>query len=461
MKPRREQKRTVPLAACLLLLLLCLLIATLSTGCGVVQTVADLPGKAVRAVTPGAKTKSGVDPVELEQRLLRFAVQLISETTSSVEKLRRGTNVISPAEVLDLKILFATEVSSIASGSDTYDNLLDMTVFVTVARISVERHWQPNVYGDSAQPLLDMCRHFETQIWTHAGALLSPEQQAELREAILAWRETHPMPENVLGARALGLASEVARSRRSATKQTSVFSLLNIDPLAGLDPTRREIAETRLFAERALYVAQVMPTLLRWQTELLTMNAMARPEVQQVVTNTTQFANAVDNLGRTVAELPKQVRAEREEILKALQAEEEGLVALAAEMRQTITAGTQMSTSLNTTLTTLDAIIQRFGIGETNSARAARVDAEPFRIKDYAATAAQMEMTAQRMTEMLTALDRTIGSTNLMQLSAQGEEIVDYAFWKGLLFIGVVLLAACLYRWVIVRLAPESRTKGP
>ena len=45
--------------------------------------------------------------------------------------------------------------------------------------------------------------------------------------------------------------------------------------------------------------------------------------------------------------------------------------------------------------------------------------------------------------ELLVTLDRTIGSTNLLQLSAQvgpvvqqarsgGKEIVDYAFWKGI-----------------------------
>ena len=52
----------------------------------------------------------------------------------------------------------------------------------------------------------------------------------------------------------------------------------------------REIAQTRLFAERALFVAQKMPALLRWQTELLSVNAVEMPAVQQLVTNSTQIA---------------------------------------------------------------------------------------------------------------------------------------------------------------------------
>ena len=37
-------------------------------------------------------------------------------------------------------------------------------------------------------------------------------------------------------------------------------------------------------------------------------------------------------------------------------------------MRETLTAGTAMSTSLNTTLTTFTTLMQRFGVGETNNA---------------------------------------------------------------------------------------------
>ena len=53
------------------------------------------------------------------------------------------------------------------------------------------------------------------------------------------------------------------RSNQADTKGDSVFSLFQVDPLSGLDPAVREIAQTRLFAERALFVAQKMPMLLR------------------------------------------------------------------------------------------------------------------------------------------------------------------------------------------------------
>ena len=50
-----------------------------------------------------------------------------------------------------------------------------------------------------------------------------------------------------------------------------------------------------------------------------------------------------------------------------------------------------MSTSLNTTLTTFDALMKRFGVGETNNASPPSTNAEPFRIQDYGQTAVQLE----------------------------------------------------------------------
>ncbi len=452
-------------------LCLTLLLLTLATGCRVVQTATDVPGQAVRAVTPGWKDKHTVDPVEVQQTLLRFADEFSTRMIFGIEKLRRGTNALDPAEMLQWKIALVTETCAIASGPNAVADLLDMTVFVTVARMSLEDHWQPKVFGESARPMLESCRNAETEIWRLAGTVLTPEQQTELRQAIDLWHRQNPLPESVLAARALGFASRVAEARRDDTsKPGSVFSLLHVDPLSGMDPAVREIAQTRLFAERALYVTQQLPMLLRWQTELLSVNAMDLPAVRQWVTITTQIAASVERFARVAEQLPGQVSTEREEILKALQSQEKSLATLAGEFRQALTAGSEMSTSLNTTLTTFDALMKRFGVGETNNASPPNPSAEPFRIQDYTQASLQLEATARQLTELLVTLDQTMGSSNLLQLSAQvgpavqqaqsgGKEIVDYAFWKSVLLVALVLVAALVYRFLGARLTPTTRSK--
>ena len=164
-------------------------------------------------------------------------------------------------------------------------------------------------------------------------------------------------------------------------------------------------------------------------------------------------------------QLPKQLSTEREEIVKALQTQEKDIASLLGQ-------GTQFSASLNTTFTTFDALMKRFGVGEPKSGEPPPANAVPFRIQDYTQSAAQIEATAGRLTELLGMLDRTIGSSNLAQFSAQvdpvvqqaqagGKEVVDYAFWKGILLVVIVLVAALIYRFLVTRLLLLSRGPRP
>lgn len=461
----------LPPVTCHLPLLLSLLLVTLVTGCRLVQTTAELPGRAVSTVTPGKKDKNAVDPVEVQQQLMRFSDEFSTRMIGGVDQLRRGTNAFDPAEALQWKIEIGTETCAIASGPNAIADLLDMTILVTVTRAALEEYWLPKVFGETARPMLEGCRNAETDIWRFAGTVLTPKQQTELRTAIEVWRRQNPMPESVMTARAVGFAAQVAQANKTGTaKLDSVFNLLVLDPFAGMDPAVREVAQTRQFAERALYVTQKLPMLLRWQTELLSLNAVQMPAVQQMVTNTTQIAASVERFAAVAEKLPGQVSTEREEILKALQSQEQQLTPLVNEVRQTLTAGSQMSTSLNTALTTFDAVMKRFGVGETNNAGPPAKNAEPFRIQDYGQTAAQLEAAARQLTEFLLTLDQTLGSTNLAKLSEQvgpvvqqartsGKEIVDYAFWKGTLLVTIVLLAALIYRFLVARLLPPGKAK--
>jgi hypothetical protein len=446
---------------CLVFLLL-----TIGTGCRLLQSAANVPGQAVRAVTPGKKDKPPADPVEVQQTLLRFADEYSTRMVIGVDKLQRGTNSPDPSEILKWKIALNTETVSIAAGQNAVANLLDMTVFVTMMRTALEERWQPEVFGESARPMLESARNGETEIWRLVGTILTPEQQAELRRSIAVWHSQNPLPESVLAVSSLGIASQLAEtSKASAAEPGSVFSLLKVDPLSGLDPAVREIAQTRMFAERALFVTQKMPMLLRWQTELLTINATETPAVQQLVSNSTQISASVDRFARVAEQLPGQVSTEREEILKALQSQEKDVTSL-------MSSGTQFSASLNTTLTTFDALMKRFGVGDTNKPPSPPpTNAEPFRIQDYTATAAQLAVAARQLTELLVTLDQTLGSTNLAKLSAQvapvvqqaqtgGKAIVNYAFWKGILLVVIALLAALIYRFLSLRMN-HSKSKTP
>lgn len=443
-------------------------------GCGLAHKATQVPVEAARAIVPVKPAPAKPAPVEIEENLLRFADEFSWRMTVGADQLRRAAHAADPAEALRWKITIGTEINSIVSGPNSVANLLDMTVFVTVLRTSLEEYWQPKVFGDSMTPMLVSSRAAETNIWRLAGKLLTPAQSEELREAIAAWCRENPLAENVLAARAVGFTMQIAPTKtESSAKTDSVFNLLKLDPLASLDPATREIAETRLFAERALHVTHRMPMLLRWQAELLAFNAMEIPTVKQLVTNSTQITASIDRVARVTEQLPKQVSTEREEILKALQGQEKELVLLSAEIRQLLASGTQMSTSLNTTLVTFDGLMKRFGVGEPKTAPA-DTNTEPFRIKDYEQTAAQLAVTARELTGLLRTLDGTTGSTNLAKLTAQFTPVIEqaqektkglvrYTFGLAVLFVlvaSVLVVAARLVYGVLSRGSNASPTSS-
>ncbi len=438
------------------LLYLSLLLLAFSANCGVLQGAVPILGRLFPGKS-GKMDKQAELLVEVQESLLRFADEYSMRMVGGVDNLRRGTDALSPAEVLQLKIAIGSETWSIASGPNAVADLLDMTVFVTVMRMTLEDYWQPKVFGKSALPMLAYSRSAEADIWKLAGKVLKPEQQTDLRQSIAAWHHQNPLRESLVALRSLDFASRVAAlGQNEVSKPGSVFGLLNVDPLAGMEPAVREVAQTRMFAERALFVTQKMPTLLRWQTELLSVNAVEMPAVQQLISNSTQLSGSVERFAFVAEQLPKQLSTEREEIVKALQTQEKDLASLMGQ-------GTQFSASLNTTFTTFDALMKRFGVGEPKSGEPPPANAVPFRIQDYTQSAAQIEATAGRLTELLGMLDRTMGSSNLAQFSAQvgpvvqqaqagGKEVVDYAFWKGILLVVIVLVAALIYRFLVTRL---------
>jgi len=449
---------------CHRLLYLSLLLLAFSTNCGVLQGAVPIldqlfPGKS------GRMNKQAELLVEVQDSLLRFADEYSMRMVGGVDNLRRGPDALSPAEVLQVKIAIASETWSIASGPNAVADLIDMTVFVTVMRMTLEDYWQPKVFGKSALPMLAYSQSAEADIWKVAGKVLKPEQQTDLRQSIAAWHHQNPLRESLVASRSLDFASRVeALGQNEVKKPGNVFSLLNVDPLAGMEPAVREVAQTRMFAERALFVAQKMPTLLRWQTELLSVNAVEMPAVQQLISNSTQLSVSVERFSYVAEQLPKQLSTEREEIVKALQTQEKDIASLMGQ-------GTQFSASLNTTFTTFDALMKRFGVGEPKSEEPPPANAVPFRIQDYTQSAAQIEATAGRLTELLGMLDRTMGSFNLAQFSEQvgpvvqqaeagGKEVVDYAFWKGILFVVIVLVAALIYRFLVTRLLLPEKNKN-
>ena len=452
------------------------LAAAAGVGCRVIQTAADVPGQAVRAVTPGAKADPAADPVEIQALLTRVGDAFLARMAAGIDALRDGPSPLPAGEKLRWKLTVGSAVCAIVSGPNARANLLDLTAYVMETRLAIEAQGWTDRFGDSAQLIMEGCRIAEDELWRVCGRILSSAQQADLRKAVETWHRQNPDPGRLPGIRAVGLAMEVAQTRLpEGFRGGNLLGLLMLDPLAELDPARRELAETRLFAERALFVGRNLPTLLRWQTELLTRDTLEQPAVLAWTTNAPRVALAAERLTETAGQLPRLIAAEREALLAALREQEQTLAPLVAETRQALLAGSGLATNTTTMLAALDGLLDRLDAGGEHGQGGGRgppgaAPAEPFRIQDYTRAAERLDAAAQRLTELLRTFDQTLGANSRSAMAEQldpvvrrtrheGEALTDHLFRRAVQLVGLILAATLAYRLLAWRLSRAGGTR--
>ena len=420
-------------------------------------------------------------PRKLSQQVLasevgRFADELTALVSQAADSF--AAQVGTPeARVtsLDWKTGAASASMIIATGPNPTANLLDMVVLVTLERMTFEEYWLPH-FGEPAEPLVTVTRQLEEEIWSVAERVLTPKQLQELRELIREWRAKNP-EQIYISVRFRDFADLAADDDINLdSKPGTVFSLLFLDPFAGLDPTKRELSQTRYFAERALYVIERMPKLLRWQTELVIAQTLVTSDVQQLISNTTQFARSADQLSLAVQKFPEQIAVEREQIMKGLAAQTPELQELSLQLQQTFRAGGEMASSVDAAVKSLDAFIQHVatpspvssvtGSAATNRISSAGTAAgKSFDVTEYGAAAAEIAKAAQQLDTLTHSLQESTPQINAVveHTGLQGKELVDYAFRKALWFAVLVpvmfVLAMLAYRGLASRVFPKT-TKG-
>lgn len=447
------------------------LLASQITACTLVSKTVELPFEAVRYVIPGSENLETMNPVDLQEEMLRFADHFMASTIRASSSLQRDGKPIDQTEMVKIKVRLTSETLAMVTTSNSIGTLIDLLMLSSAARIRVEDTWMPKVYGDSAKPLVQALRDREREIWKFAKKVLPEPQLQELRSAIEIWRKEsiEKATTDLETIASLQLVNEVknaSRQRSDVFTAASVFQLLDIDPLAGLDPATRELTETRLFGDRALFVGQRMPQLMEWQMELLTARTADLPVVQKVVDGTSILAASSGRVSQTVGELPALIRSEREHLLNFMKSERQGMVDLGKQFGETFSEGTRMSESLDDTLKTYSALQDQL------DRLSKQPNTEPFHIKDWTESAIQLTNAAQSIRQLLLDLPKSTDPATHERLALQvdalakqakveGESLLRYALVTSLLFVAatcMLLLATGLaYRLLVARLMPSIR----
>src|SRR5215471_12831547 len=190
---------------------LLLLAAVLSAGCSLLRWNAELPRRTFQTVMGGTEGGASIDPVDLQERLVRSADIFLVGMVTATDKLRWNGAPLSQVELQTLRIAYTTLILTLVTGPNVTTNLLDMVVVITRSRMMVEDYWLPEVYGESARQLLANCQEMETQLWRMMTPLLTTAQQGELRATLHTLHRQDRYSPAALPPQALNFVADVPK----------------------------------------------------------------------------------------------------------------------------------------------------------------------------------------------------------------------------------------------------------
>lgn len=382
---------------------------------------------------------------------------------------------------------------TIAAGPNPQVALLDMAALVTLGRMIYEEHHLKK-WGKPAEPMVRGFRQAETDVCQIVKEVLTAEQQWELRGMFQEWRKSHP--EQLL-------FSYLRFSDFAATRQKStlVKAVESGGLFASVKQATQQVEETRLLAERAMFLGTRMPLLTGDFMNVWISRWLTNPEMERILNNMDTVSGSAERLSKELEKLPdrfadernitvKQVMErvkvlrenivtdvmdrvtiereaaikqlmqelanERKNLMKDLTSEEEGIRPVLAQLNQTLETGNNLVTSANTLADKLD-------LGDTS---------EPFNIKDYQETMVQSSVVIAQVDGLLNRTEKIMASSDwkktvkilvetLDRVEKKGEKVLDYTFWQVawlimIFLFGLLLVLICQQYFAKRVFAPKS-----
>lgn len=444
---------------------------------------------AAEAAQQSSAVSQLADARQVQAQVMDFADEMTLRLAEAIDQIEGRSQSIEGRTVAHrLKYTVAHGATIIASAQNPRIALVDMYVMISLQRALLEKNIVPQYFGTEADRLVQTFQTSEQEIKGLASKALSAEQLAEIDRLITQWLENNPdrVFAGYVRLSEFSAARQVSTAQAQKGRASNVLGFLFIDPLAGLDPTTREIEQARLLAERAFFYMQRMPMLISWQAELLVMDTVSEPESRTVLTSVESLTLSVEQISQDVDELnerfPELISAERQAILEQLDQtideqrqksidqalaglsaerralidqlsdQEEQLRPLVTDLRQTVDSATALSDSVRSTTEQFEELAKLLRLDQPGESDP---DAEPTDIRDV--TEALRETT--RAAEELVRLSESIKGTTdpaaleerlvmieqrLVNAENTANRIMDKAFRLALTLVIVLIVGLLL-----------------
>ena len=384
---------------------------------------------------------------ELDQLTYGYADRYFMVIASAVDAIKRGN--LDPAQrrqAHQIKLNGVLAMNDIVSANDPYARMLDLVAAVTLeSMLWIDENRAEQIFGERAPGLIKAIRTMRVEAWELAARVLTQEQLESLDYIILEWRRTHPEIEqvafvkfdNFAGARAAGLLAEF--------KAGEGF-------LAPLSEASQVLKDWGRLTERAFWYSKRAPNIAAVQAEGAVNEILTAPEITSVL-------QTAERLGKTAAEAPQTIDAQRTALFAELDARQTLLTNTLRDLRHIVADANSLggtvallTTNLQQTLAAVDQVSRTVGLDKPSTNPPAR----PFDIQDYTAALIRLNevvTNVHRLSLSADELTRSAGWQKALQdVTDATDRRVDRAFSRICLALGLAFLLAVVYRFISLRL---------
>ncbi len=254
------------------------------------------PSAMASETSEDAANKKPITYTQLRNLITNFAdkyMQMIGQAADTLQKKHPDPEARSG--ILALKLFPCSAAFSIAMDSNPHRTLLDMVVLVHLQG----RVWRtsiPQRFGESAPAFMAVQRTLEDDIDEIALKVMTREKLDQLKALVDEWRRKHPDQRYVSYIRMENFEDLITSVNMPGKggPGLSIGTLLSVFQLVNIDEASRSMDQVRTTAEKGIFLAERMPTLLRWQTQMLFYELVSSPETKQLIATSQSLRETLD-----------------------------------------------------------------------------------------------------------------------------------------------------------------------
>ena len=255
----------------------------------------------------GRPTLTGAEAQSLQSSVMALADTSMQRIASEINLSRAATTPEQRRDEMTTRLALSSSIVAITMQPDAVDALGDLLTFTTLTADAQRNAAMGKEAASYEARLLRALEQNDAEAWQVAERWVNEPTRIAFRERILSYQ----------GSRRS--AAEVAFVRLADVKRGGSTSVESDSGLFdSLHAATQQMDQTRMLAERSLFLAQRMPFLMRLQAEVYTGNALATKEAQQTQAQLEQISVIMEQVSTMLAGMAQQIAHERQAALADL-----------------------------------------------------------------------------------------------------------------------------------------------